>query len=338
MKTDICEPLNISVGIVAFNEEDYLPSLLSELKAQDYPKEHTEIILIDSLSTDKTLELFKEFKEENKDDYRNIIVVSNPKRIQAAGWNIAIKEFTLDALIRVDAHAKLPSDFIRRNAECLNSGENVCGGMRPNIARNNSKREKLILLTDNSIFGGSFAKYHSSEEKCYVDSVFHGCYRREVLEKVKGFNEELGRTEDNDFHQRIVGAGYKICYDPHIKSYQYSRGSLKGFFKQKYGNGYWVGKTLRINRNCLSLFHFVPFAFFMATVLCVIFGVLVSWIPLCLLAAAYGAVTVAACVLTVKENRKFTPLLFLLPFMFLSMHLSYGAGTLIGLLSVLKKG
>ena len=85
MKTDICEPLNISVGIVAFNEEDYLPSLLSELKEQDYPKEHTEIILIDSLSTDKTLELFKEFKEENKGDYRNIIIVSNPKKIQAAG-------------------------------------------------------------------------------------------------------------------------------------------------------------------------------------------------------------------------------------------------------------
>ena len=32
------------------------------------------------------------------------------------------------------------------------------------------------------------------------------------------FNENLGRTEDNEMHYRIRKAGYKICFNPDIIS------------------------------------------------------------------------------------------------------------------------
>ena len=44
----------ISIGVVALNEEKYLPSLFNDLKNQTYPHEKIEIILIDGMSTDNT--------------------------------------------------------------------------------------------------------------------------------------------------------------------------------------------------------------------------------------------------------------------------------------------
>ena len=111
------------------------------------------------------------------------------------------------------------------------------------------------------MFGSSAASYRRSEKKSYVKSVFHGAYKREVFDNVGGFDEQLGRTEDNEIHYRIRKAGYKICYSPDIISYQHTRSTLKGMLKQKYGNGYWVALTLKVCPGCLSFYHFVPLCF-----------------------------------------------------------------------------
>lgn len=62
--------------------------------------------------------------------------------------------------------------------------------------------------------------YRKGNHKTYVKSVFHGAYRKEIFEKAGLFNENLGRTEDNEMHYRIRKAGYKICFNPDIISYQ----------------------------------------------------------------------------------------------------------------------
>ncbi len=329
------ENLYISVGIVAFNEELYIPKLLNDILAQDYPKDLTELLLIDSMSEDTTKQIFQNFKNKYSNVYKNISVLSNPQKNQASGWNVAIDNFNGDALIRLDAHAKIPADFISCNAKCLESGEMVCGGMRPNIIADATPVKKLVLLADTSMFGGSFGKYHNSEEKSYVDTLFHGCYRREVIEKVGHFNPDLGRTEDNDFHQRVRSAGYKICYDPSIKSYQYSRGSIKASIKQKYGNGYWIGRTTAVNAKCISLFHFVPFLFVMSLIVTLAFGFLFSWILCFLLTSLYSLVNISLSVVSILNERPFHIAFLLLPFMFLSLHLAYGIGTVSGLISII---
>ncbi len=330
------ENLVISVGIVAFNEENYIETLLNLLLAQDYPKKQTEILLINSLSTDKTEEIFEQFREQNIESFYDIKVIENKGKIQSAGWNEAIRNFSGDALIRLDAHARIENNFIRKNAETLLSGEMVCGGKRPNLPAGVGGEALLVHLADASMFGGSFAKYHSSEEKTYVDTVFHGCYRREVLEKVGFFNEDLGRTEDNDFHSRIRKAGYKICYNPEIVSYQFSRGSAVASIRQKYGNGYWIGRTIAINPDCISLFHFVPFIFVLGLIAASVFCVITPWL-LILASALYGVVNLALSGMSFITSEKKHLSYLLLPIMFLSLHLSYGIGTFAGLFSLITK-
>ncbi len=331
------EKLIISVGIVALNEQDTVGILLNQLYMQNFSKKHTELVLVDSGSTDGTKAVFEEFRAEHADEYFGIAVLDNPRRIQAAGWNVAIDNFRGDALLRLDAHARIEKDFLSAISACLATGEMVCGGKRPNLPADNKPVSRLVSLADRSIFGGSFAEYHDSDGKKYVDTVFHACYRREVIEAVGHFNEGLGRTEDNDFHSRIRKKGYKICYDPKICSYQFSRCSVLGSIKQKYGNGYWIGRTTAVNPDCISLFHFVPFVFVMTVILSVFFGLVCSFLPFGLLVAAYGVADLLLSVTALISEKGFHPLFLLLPVLFAALHISYGVGTLVGFLSLLFK-
>lgn len=88
-----------------------------------------------------------------------------------------------------------------------------------------------------------------------MKSLFHAAYRREVFEEIGHYNESLARTEDNEIHYRMRKAGFKLRFCPDIISYQHTRSSLPKMLKQKYGNGYWIGKTSKVCPGCLSIYH-----------------------------------------------------------------------------------
>lgn len=324
--------MKVSVCVVAYNEEKNLPSLLSCITKQTYPHEKIEVVLIDGKSSDHTKQIMLQFKEENQSFYQ-VQVLDNPKRKQAAGWNVAIKNYSGDVIIRVDAHASIPEDFVAENVKILQTGEDVCGGKRPNIIDESTPWKENLLLAEQSMFGSSIASYRRSDKKTYVNSLFHGAYRREVFEKAGLFDEQLGRTEDNEMHYRIRKAGYKICYSPDIVSYQHTRSTLKGMLKQKYGNGYWVALTLKACPKCLSFYHFVPLAFVIAIIVTSILAM--GGYPLLgeIMWGLYGIVSVLMAILAVLGHKKRVQQL-LLPVLFFLLHVSYGVGSLVGLLKL----
>lgn len=322
----------VSVGVVAYNEENALPKLFECIKAQQYPHEKMEILLVDSLSQDHTKELMRAFKEENKDFY-NIQILDNPGKKQAAGWNVVLKNYQGDAIFRIDAHAEIPAEFVAKNVKVLESGEYVSGGVRPNIIDESTPWKETLLLAEQSMFGSSIAPYRRSEKKSYVKSLFHGAYRREVFDKVGFFNEQLGRTEDNEIHYRIREAGYKICYSPDIISYQHSRSTLSAMLKQKYGNGYWVALTLKACPGCLSIYHFVPLCFVLAIIATSLFAAASYPFLAYLMWGLYWTVAVLMSILSVRGKKK-SGFELLLPLLFFLLHVSYGIGSLVGLLKL----
>ena len=82
--------MTVSVCIIAYNEEKTLTSLFSDIKNQDYPHNKMEVILVNSMSSDRTRVLMEKFAEE-ENGFLRVKVFDNPKKKQAAGWNIAIK-------------------------------------------------------------------------------------------------------------------------------------------------------------------------------------------------------------------------------------------------------
>ncbi len=323
----------VTFGVIAYNEHRYLPDLLDDLLKQTYPKENIELIMVDGGSSDGTWQIMENFREKYQTEYSEIKLLYNPKKVQPAGWNIVICHMTGDILLRIDAHARLPEDFIEKNVACINSGESVCGGPRENIIDEKTNWKSMLLCAERSMFGAGIAYYRKGTEKRKnVNSVFHGAYRKEVFDKAGFFNEGLVRTEDNEFHYRIRKCGYMICYNPVIKSYYHTRNSLRGMIKQKFLNGFWIGKTLFICPGCISFFHLVPFGFVLAillSTLIIYFGI--TW-PAKVLWASYGIVNLLISTAIIMETRDKNIYYIALPIIFLLLHTGYGIGTILGIL------
>lgn len=325
--------LNIDVSflIIARNAEKDLSYILQDVLVQDYPLNNVEIILVDGKSEDRSLSVMTDFKHCHPD--LTIKILDNPERILAAGWNKALSNSVGDILLRVDAHSRIPVDFIRKNVECITAGQKIVGGHRATIIPPGAYQQ-VISLAEISRFGAGGALYRNAGKPGYVDTLAHAAYSRHVFEVVGGYDERLVRTEDNDMHYRMRRAGFRFYYNPEIKSFHTARGNLRGLLKQKYSNGFWIGLTMGIQPKCFGLRHFIPLFFVVVLLISVLLGLVgahgyffVFLIGIYLMMALFFSFE---AVKKAKPNAKIFCLG--LPLIFFLIHISYGLGTLIGLI------
>ncbi|MBR3796557.1 MAG: glycosyltransferase family 2 protein [Clostridia bacterium] len=325
--------MRISFIIVAYNAASSIGALLEDLLAQTILPEQIEALLVDSASTDETRALMQAFAKTAPFEVK---VLDNPRRWLASGINVALAAASGDAIIRLDAHARIPKDFLQHNLNALARGEDIVGGC---VAGGEPRGawESVLRTVDTSRFCGGAAPFRNGGEARYVDTLAYALYRREVYDTVGLYDERLRRTEDNDMHYRMHKAGYKFYFSPDIISYHAARSTMRGQLKQKWGNGYWIGRTMRIQPCCFAPRHLVPAAFVLA-----LFGALallpVSAWPLALLLFAYLTCDLffaARGAASQQEGRLLA--LVSLPLLFPAVHIVYGTGTICGLLSAGKE-
>jgi glycosyltransferase involved in cell wall biosynthesis len=315
--------------IVARNAAGCLPDLLADYAAQDYPAERRELIVVDGASEDGTRRLAERFRDEHPD--LAVRVLDNPERILAAGWNVGLAAAQGDVLIRVDAHARIPPDFLRRNVERIAAGEAICGGQVVSVAPP-GRWPQVLRLAETSRFGGGAAAFRNPGPPRYVDTLAYAAYRREVFAEIGGLDERLARNQDNELHDRARRAGYRFFYDPAIRSERRTRTTLRGLLGQKFGNGVWVGILLAVRPRCFRPRHLAPLAFVLALA---VGGLLLPLSPLFLAAVLMPylvldlAFTARAVVAADRPTRAAALLLLVI---FPLIHLAYGLGTLWGLL------
>ena len=325
--------MKISFIIVAFNAAKHLGALLEDVCAQTIPKEQIELLLINSASTDETEAIMRAFAQSAPFDVK---VLANPKRWLAAGINVALAAATGECIIRLDAHARIPADFLEKNLRALENGEAIVGG---SVLGGEPKGawENVLRTVDTSRFCGGAAPFRNGGEARYVDTLAYALYRREVYTRVGLYDERLRRTEDNDMHYRMHQAGYKFFFSPDIVSYHAARSTLRGQLKQKWGNGYWIGRTMHIQPHCFAPRHLIPAAFVLAVLGCLVL-LPVTPLPLLLLALVYGAADLIFALRGAVGQQEGKLLgAVTLPFLFPAVHIVYGAGTIAGLLTFGEK-
>ena len=318
--------MKVSIIITARNEEKYLPMLFEDILNQTFPLQNIEVVLMDSNSTDNTRLVMEEFKKNN--ETLSVQIVTNERQIQAAGFNEGVKHATGDVVLKIDAHSRIPADFVQKNVDEILAGAYVCGGNRPTVVDSADDFSKTLHIVEESALGSSIANYRKSDVKRKVNSIFHGMYRKEVFDKVGLADERLVRTEDNEFHYRVRKAGYDIIFNPEIESYQYIRPTFTKMIQQKFANGYWIGLTSHVCRDCLSLFHFGP-GVFVATLLVLMMLTLVSFVPLLTVVFLYLLAVLGLSIFEISKQ-KFNPTLLLIPFIMIAIHFAYGVGTIKG--------
>ena len=322
--------MKISFIVVAYNAAQCLGDLLGDLLRQTLPATQLEAILVDSASTDDTAGVMRRFAANAPFPVK---VLLNPRRWLASGINVALGAATGDAIIRVDAHARIPEDFLEKSLQALERGEMIVGG-RVEGGKPNTDWEAVMRALDTSRFCGGAAPFRNGGEERYVDTLAYALYRREVYDRVGIYDERLRRTEDNDMHYRMRCAGYRFRYCPQIVSYHAARPTLRGLLRQKWGNGYWIGRTMRIQPRCFAPRHLIPALFVLALLL---FALLSPTLALPILLIAYGLCYVLfAAQAALRQTQGRLLCLLLLPLLFPAVHIVYGVGTIVGLLSPAK--
>ncbi|MGN0996987.1 MAG: glycosyltransferase, partial [Candidatus Ventricola sp.] len=105
----------ISVILPVRNEEKYITACVASIFSQDYPAELMEVIFVDGRSEDRTVALLRDMQAEHP----QIVVLDNPNRTVPYAMNIGIRHSRAQIIVRLDAHAEYPPDYIRLSVETL---------------------------------------------------------------------------------------------------------------------------------------------------------------------------------------------------------------------------
>ncbi len=317
----------VSVLVPVRNEERYIERCLYALAAQDYPRDRFEVIVLDGQSSDSTPELVARFAAESTLDLRPVV---NPRRLPASAMNIGLGLARGDVIVRVDGHAAVASDFLRRSIDALEAtGADCVGGAI--ASEGDTFAGQAIALAMSSRFGVGGAAFRTGGEGP-ADTVAFGAYRRDVVERIGSFAEDLERGEDDEFNYRLRDAGGTILLIPEIRSSYTVRGDLPSLWRQYYGYGRAKPEVLRRHPAQVRLRQLAPPAFASALALAGIAAIFGKTGPLKRIVAVYTlAATIASLPLALRHGWR-----FLLPLTcaFACLHVSYGLGFLAGVVGL----
>jgi succinoglycan biosynthesis protein ExoA len=316
----------VTVIVPCYNEVDHIAALLQCIFGQEPVEGGFEVIIADGMSNDGTRSLLGSYMASHPE----LRVIDNPGRFVSSGLNRAINASRGEIIVRMDVHTQYAPDYISQCVRVLKrtKADSVGGPWR---ATGKTYFQKAIATAFQSKFSSGGAPSHRLDYEGRVDSVYLGCWRKETLERLGGFDQGLIRNQDDDLSFRLIRLGGWIWQDQAIKSWYYPRSSLRGMLRQYAQYGYWKVRVIQKHRRPASVRHLIPGLFVAINIILGVFAVVERRVPIVWLVvlAAYLVATVVASVLTCASHRKWR-FLPVMPIVFGTFHVGYGYGFLRG--------
>lgn len=325
----------VSVIIPCRNEEKLIKNCLDSIITNDYPKEKMEVFIVDGMSEDKTKEIVKSYSGK----YPFIKLLENPQKYTPFAFNLGIKEAKGEIIIIGGAHAEYEKSYVSKCVDYLikYNADNV-GGIWKIIPRENTSEAKAISFASASLFGAGDSYYRRGYSKGpkWVDTVFGGCYHREIFDKVGFFNENLIRSQDMEFNLRLKKAGGKILLVPDIIAYYYPNPNFKDFFLHNFRDGVWAVYPLKFVKMPLRLRHYIPFIFVLTLLVTVLLGIFFPiFFKIFLFIFGLYLLTMLYFSIEIVVKEKNIVFFFLMPTAFIIRHIGYGLGSIWGALKLI---
>jgi hypothetical protein len=183
---------------------------------------------------------------------------------------------------------------------------------------------------------GNSAFRTGSHEPVWTDTVFGGCYRREVFDRIGLWNEQLTRGQDIEFNLRLGAAGGRILLVPDIVCSYSARSDFWTFVRHNFRNGVWAIVPFAYSSIIPVRFrHLVP-ALSLTGILALgalaLVAPVAGWVAAAAFAAYATAVVGTSIQLAVRERRP--SLALVLPAVFVALHFPYAVGSLWGVVRV----
>lgn len=312
----------VSVIVPIRNEAKSIQQTLDSILTQTFASDRTELLVVDGMSTDGTREILEPYRQK----YPRLRVIDNPVGTVPVALNLGLQHATGDVVVRVDGHCRLAEDYVERCVTLLaeSGAANVGGLMRPT---GEGPIGRAVAAATRSRFGIGNARFHYLERQEYVDTVYLGAFRTEVLHQLGGYDQALVRNQDDELNYRIRRAGYSILLSPDIVSTYTPRHSLSALWRQYYQYGFWKVRVIAKHRGSLQPRHLAPVL--LLSGLLTSGAAFVFWRRVWTLLpwAGYLAADLAAAL---HNTRRSASQGWLLALVFPCLHLSYGMGFIAG--------
>ena len=311
----------VSVLIPVLDEELYIREVVERMQEQDYGGGF-ELIFIDGRSTDRTKEILEELARQDG----RIVVFDNPERRTPNALNIGLQNARGSLIARMDAHTYYPPEYLSAGARRLERGD-VAWVSGPQLATGTDKWSRRVAAALSSMLGTGGAKFRrASEGEVEVDSGFTGIWRRDVLDRYDGWDNDWPVDQDYELAARMRKDGEKIACIPEMAAEYIPRNSLKRLWKQYYKYGYYRVKTSNVHPESMRRSHVLPPGLALTTIFAVAPNPLsrLARLGLGLYALAVGYATV-----DLARRDRDSDVLWL-PAVFACMHLAAGFGFLAG--------
>ncbi len=310
----------VSIIMPVRNEAGFIARTLGAVLDQDYPPDRMEILIIDDGSTDDTRAVIAGLPGAER-----VRILDGPGGLVPRALNMGLRTARGDIVIRVDGHAAIAPDYVRRCVERLQSGEadNVGGRW---IIRGKTPIEQAIAAAMTSPFGVGGAQWRHSTLPRETDTVPFGAYWREALLRLGGFDERLVRNQDYELNWRLRAAGGRILYDPAIYSIYHVKRDWRGLWRQYYQYGMWKARVIRMHPHSWRWRHLVAPAFVGGMIGSAVLAIVLRparWLLAAGLLSYALAALIMAALTAARRGWRHLPRL---PLIFAVLHISWGLG------------
>ncbi len=181
--------------------------------------------------------------------------------------NLAIRDARGDFLIFIDDDAYPEKNILEiLDSDFLDEKVSAVGGpaMTPHDDSFLQKVSGAFFLS--SFSGGFPERYISKGKKREVQDwpTVNLTVRKNIFQKINGFNSEYWPGEDTELCLQIIKAGGKIIYDPEAQVWHHRREGLKRHLKQVGGYGIHRGFfAKKYPDTSFKLIYFIPSVFFL---------------------------------------------------------------------------
>ena len=273
------------VVVPCLNEEEHIEHVVSKLAAEA-DRIDLRVVVADGGSTDQTRSIVQRLTGVNP----RIVFMENPKRIQAAAINAAVRRYGDSArfLIRVDAHASYPDRYCETllHVQARTQADPVVVGMH---TEGSTCFQRAAAAAQNSVLGNGGSAHRNATADRWVDHGHHALMTIEAFTAIGGYDEAFSHNEDAELDNRLIAKGFHIYLTGEVKVTYHPRGSIAGLFRQYFNIGSGRARNFLKHRKNAKLRHIVPAA--VAPALC-----LTVLIPLARIFAAPALVWASLCV------------------------------------------
>lgn len=189
--------VNVSIVVCVKNEAQYIGKCINSILNQSFSD--FELVIIDDMSTDNTKKIIEGFKDKRLKYFRNEkwLGISESR-------NRGIKHAEGEYVFFTDGDCTVTQNWVEEGLKCF--------------------KDQKCLAVEGSVYYVSkdyeptFSDYVMENKQGNRYMTGNMAYKKEIVEKVGGFDKKLVYHEDRDIALKIMALG-KICFEPEMLVY-----------------------------------------------------------------------------------------------------------------------